>query len=335
MATFPGGIVNPTDPLATDKLSSPSHSQEHQSHNAEIVAIETKIGTGSSTPTAGKVLRATGTGTSAWGQMALSTDVSAATSADLRGVLSDETGTGVAVFGTAPSISAPVITGGGTWTSGELIGGIVEANTFLDQNALPKSEVLPASHDYIVIEKLEIGSAFTFEIPSTSSVQIKAIPSYTHSHQDTSSGGLITPVAIYNPYKFSVYRNAAQNLTSAPGFTLIQCDTKLFDTGSNVDVATNKGRFTAPIAGFYWFTGRLSATSPGQFIATLFKNGSIYRRGVHIKFAADTAGSVVTELIQLAANDYVELFCYADSNVAVELGTGVSPSFSGFLVSAT
>lgn len=35
-----------------------------------INALETKIGTGASTPTANKVLRATGTGTSAWGQVA-------------------------------------------------------------------------------------------------------------------------------------------------------------------------------------------------------------------------------------------------------------------------
>lgn len=38
-------------------------------------------------------------------------DFAATTSAQLRGTLSDETGTGVAVFGTAPTISAPVING--------------------------------------------------------------------------------------------------------------------------------------------------------------------------------------------------------------------------------
>ncbi len=107
---FPASIPSNTDPTAPNKLSSPSHSQLHQSHNAEIVAIETKMGTGSSTPTSGKVLRATGTGTSAWGQTVLSTDIATATSADLRGILSDETGTGVAVFGTSPTIATPIIT---------------------------------------------------------------------------------------------------------------------------------------------------------------------------------------------------------------------------------
>jgi hypothetical protein len=45
----------------------------------------------------------------------LITNVQAFSSADLASVLTDETGTGVAVFGTAPSISNPTITGGGSW----------------------------------------------------------------------------------------------------------------------------------------------------------------------------------------------------------------------------
>lgn len=43
--------------------------------NTAVNSAEDKIGTGASTPTANKVLRATGTGTSAWAQVDLSTDV--------------------------------------------------------------------------------------------------------------------------------------------------------------------------------------------------------------------------------------------------------------------
>lgn len=107
---FPVSLPSNTDPTALNKLNSPSHSQLHQSHNAEIVAVETKVGTGSSTPTSGKVLRATGTGTSSWSQVDPSTDITSLTSATLRGLISDETGTGVAVFGTAPTISSPALT---------------------------------------------------------------------------------------------------------------------------------------------------------------------------------------------------------------------------------
>lgn len=110
MASYPTSIVTPTDPTSGNTLNSPDHAGEHQSHNAEIVAIETKIGTGSSTPTSGKLLRATGTGTSTWAQVDPSTDMTTMTSATLRSLLTDETGTGVAVFGTAPTLGSPVIT---------------------------------------------------------------------------------------------------------------------------------------------------------------------------------------------------------------------------------
>lgn len=107
---FPTSVVSNTDPTSGNTQNNPDHAALHSSHNAEIAATETKIGTGASTPTSGKVLRATGTGTSAWGQVVFSTDVTTASSADLRGLLSDETGTGAAVFGTSPTIATPIIT---------------------------------------------------------------------------------------------------------------------------------------------------------------------------------------------------------------------------------
>ena len=51
------------------------HSTLHGTHSEAIVAIETKIGTGASTAVANRVLRGTGTGTSAWAQVGLTTDV--------------------------------------------------------------------------------------------------------------------------------------------------------------------------------------------------------------------------------------------------------------------
>lgn len=103
MASFPTSVVSPTDPTSGNFLSSPSHSQEHQSHNAEIVAVETKLGTGASTPANNTFLIGNGAGTSAF---------SGLTSAQLAARISDETGSGAAVFGTGPTIAAPVVTTG-------------------------------------------------------------------------------------------------------------------------------------------------------------------------------------------------------------------------------
>ena len=51
------------------------HSNLHGVVSEALVQVETKIGTGASTPIASRVLRGTGTGTSAWAQAVLTTDV--------------------------------------------------------------------------------------------------------------------------------------------------------------------------------------------------------------------------------------------------------------------
>lgn len=108
--SFPTSIDNFTDPQATDDTSLVPHDLQHAGANDAITAIETKLGSGASTPTAGTILRGTGTGTTAYGQVNVSTDVAAFSSANLRALLSDETGTGSAVFGTSPTIATPTLT---------------------------------------------------------------------------------------------------------------------------------------------------------------------------------------------------------------------------------
>lgn len=106
---FPTNLDVLTNPSNTDKLNNPPHATQHAVANDAIEAIEAKLGTGTSTPTANKVLRATGIGTTAYGQVDLSTDVATFSSANLRAALTDETGTGSAVFATSPTITTPTI----------------------------------------------------------------------------------------------------------------------------------------------------------------------------------------------------------------------------------
>ncbi len=86
------------NPASTDKRNNPSLGEGQSTQNDAIKAIEAKVGTGATTPASNKVLLGTGTGTSAWQGL---------TSAELRGVLSDETGTGAAVFATTPTLTTP------------------------------------------------------------------------------------------------------------------------------------------------------------------------------------------------------------------------------------
>lgn len=57
-----------TDISATDDLdaSGKEHDEQHVNVNGAVVAVETKLGTGSSTASAGAVMMGTGSGTSAW-----------------------------------------------------------------------------------------------------------------------------------------------------------------------------------------------------------------------------------------------------------------------------
>ena len=143
-------------------------------------------------------------------------------------------------------------------------------------------------------------------------------------------GGSLVATTFTNPYKFYVYRNAAFTATG-----LIQHDSKLFDTGNNVDIVTNKGRFTAPIAGFYYFSAMVIYTVSGGnvFFTQLFKNGSNTAEGVRVVQGTTggfTAGSSVSVFLQLAAGDYIEI--NGTGGGAGTTGPGAS-YFTGFLVS--
>lgn len=76
MAAFPGAVATFAGFTPGDTLKADNHGAQHNLEQAEIVALDQKVGTGASTPTANKVLVSTGIGTSAWSQVDLTTMVS-------------------------------------------------------------------------------------------------------------------------------------------------------------------------------------------------------------------------------------------------------------------
>jgi hypothetical protein len=85
------------NPSGTNTQNSPDHAGLHTNENAAIIAVETKVGTGSSTPTSGTVLAGSGTGTSAW-------------SSSLSGLtLITPTLTTGGTWGGSPTITSPTI----------------------------------------------------------------------------------------------------------------------------------------------------------------------------------------------------------------------------------
>jgi hypothetical protein len=121
MATnYPTSLDNGTtipNPTAVNTQNNPDHASLHSNTGDGLKAVEAKVGIGASTPTANTLLFGTGTGTSAW---------TALTSAQLAATLSDETGTGSAVFATTPTLVTPKVDtiNENTLNNGTTIGGV-------------------------------------------------------------------------------------------------------------------------------------------------------------------------------------------------------------------
>lgn len=124
---YPGALDTLSNPSASSATNSPSHAAQHADANDAIEAIEAKLGTGATTPTANKLLFGTGTGTTAWQGL---------TSAQLLAILSDETGTGSAVFATTPTLVTPKVDtiNESTPTNGVTIDGLNIKDSALNTN---------------------------------------------------------------------------------------------------------------------------------------------------------------------------------------------------------
>lgn len=144
----------------------------------------------------------------------------------------------------------------------------------------------------------------------------------------------VTPVVVHNPYKFSAYRNATYTFVNA-AITKMPLDTKTFDTNSNFDLATS--RFTAPIAGYYQFNGRVNfGASSTRALVTLYKNGVEYKRGTDYTQAAAESAATVSCLVPMIATDYIELFYYTTpATAALNTGSSIGSYLDGYLTSST
>jgi len=156
--------------------------------NSAIIAIETKVGTGSSTPTANTVLRGTGTGTSAFGQVGLTTDVTGtlpvanggtgATSLTANNVLLGNGTSAVQVV--APGTSGNVLTSNGTtWQSVAGTQGILRtSDTIVTLTASSPTNIFGINSTALQtvnlpdVTTLTVGRTFAINCESSAGVQV-------------------------------------------------------------------------------------------------------------------------------------------------------------------
>jgi len=156
---------------------------------------------------------------------------------------------------------------------------------------------------------LQIGdSGDTITIPSGATL--------TNSGTATGFGGDNTP-------SFRAYLSANQTGTTNNAYNKVNFNSTDWDTDSAFDTSTNY-RFTVPSGegGKYYFVASVgvapSAGSDGasdQAGLTIYKNGSAYSNGDGmIRIPVNASGGDIyvgsAMIINLAASDYVEVFCW-------------------------
>jgi len=131
--------------------------------------------------------------------------------------------------------------------------------------------------------------------------------------------------------------------SGSEGFTgVVVFDEEDFDIGSNYD--TSNGRFTAPIAGVYWFSfdSLVSTNTSGgalgdneYAVVQFIKNGSagtFSQRSYNRTSGATQYNTITrTDCIQLAANDYIQVnvvneYIYSDNS------GNFDATFQGYLI---
>lgn len=329
MQSFPTSAPEYPDTIGSEKLglagSGKGLSAILDDYGLDITAIASKLGISSSTPSFGKVLRATGTGQSAWGKIIINTDVDTFSSADLSALLTDETGTGLVVFGTTPTIVTPKIDtiNESTNNNGVTVDGLNIKDSKLNTN----DSVVTANitNSAVTTAKIADSSVTTIKI-ADNAVTAPKVVGLDKSNLTTDS----------NPYKFSVYRSTTQSLTTGGTRYTVAFDTETFDTNGNFSSNT----YTAPVTGFYFLSSCVTINNgagAAYWNTFLYKNGTtdIAQTQSSTTSGAGNHSSIISGIFLLNAGDTVVVQAqYGINTTNVAAGLSIT-FFTGYLISRT
>ena len=110
------------------------------------------------------------------------------------------------------------------------------------------------------------------------------------------------------------------------GTGVVVWNTVVYNNGGHYD--NSNGRFTAPIAGLYWFTAKINHYKRCDF--WLQKDGSRFERGQYNTSNADGWwSSQLTSIVEMTAGQYVEVYV---SNIYQNSDPGEWLTFMGYLL---
>jgi len=141
--------------------------------------------------------------------------------------------------------------------------------------------------------------------------------------------------ALASTVAFRVRRGTPQGLNNN-NWNKILFATELFDLGGDFDNGANS-RFTAPVKGIYCFSSaiHISGVANGdRALLALNKNGTEEARGQDMICGAGEIGVTVNTLLNLNANDYIDVQLYLGSASGKNTvgGSGQLCYFTGFLI---
>lgn len=129
--------------------------------------------------------------------------------------------------------------------------------------------------------------------------------------------------------KFRVYLSADQSNLTINTYTKVAFDTASYNIGSNFNLTSN--RFVAPEACFVLFTSSLQLAGVGAshlHNLAYYKNGSIVSSMVAASNAeADGISPALVDILQLAKDDYIEVFARSVNNATTDILSGATASF--------
>ena len=133
---------------------------------------------------------------------------------------------------------------------------------------------------------------------------------------------------------FQGYQLTAQPVATATHQAL-NWDTEMIDTWGQHSTSSNPSRWVAPVAGWYWVTGRVfwdytASSSANQHSVTIRTTSGVtptdWRGETRPGASTHTPGAFGGELVQMAAGDYVEIAGYQGSGSTQNTRVDSTPS---------